>query len=119
MRLKIIRTNKEILTKLSSNNNNQNLIFVSKLKIMTYFKIIYGNWKHSRSGNLGTIIRTLDAFCVNTCILVDNCVDQYSRDVDRFDSFSLKIVNCSSKSLLQVSYNLVVFCDWYKCKTNY
>ena len=34
--LKIIRANKEILTKLSSNNNNQNLIFVSKLKKIVY-----------------------------------------------------------------------------------
>ena len=127
--LKIIRANKEILTKLSSNNNNQNLIFVSKLKknslpTSKIPRVCVAIENIQDPGNLGTIIRTLDAFCVNTCILVDNCVDQYSRDVVRSSVgsiFSLKIVNCSSKEFIAwISYNLVkLYVTDISAKTNY
>jgi len=99
--VKVISVDKKILSKLSNNNNAQNIIFKVKKKKFSFsdFNI---NDVHvaidgiTDPGNLGTILRTINAFGINNLILVGDTVNQFKKEVVRSSMaslFNLKVIN--------------------------
>ena len=81
--VKVISVDKKILSKLSNNNNAQNIIFkVKKKKFL--FSDLNINDVHvaiegiADPGNLGNILRTINAFGINNLILVGDTVNPVS-----------------------------------------
>lgn len=107
--LKIVYVSKDVLVKLSSRANFENIIFVAKQKEFNLFKLTKSNVYVALDnihdpGNLGSIIRTLDAFCINTCILIGCSVDPFSPEVVRSSMGSIynsKIVKCYTNDLIK------------------
>ena len=59
-------------------------------------------------GNLGTIMRTMDAIAADGIILIDECTDPFSVESVRASMgaiFSLKIIHCSSEEFLSFKGN--------------
>ena len=100
-KVKVVSSDKKILSKLSNNKNAQNIIFkVKKKKFL--FNDLNINDMHiaidgvTDPGNLGTILRTINAFGINNLILIGNTVNQFKKEVVRSSMaslFSLKIIN--------------------------
>ena len=99
--VKVISTNRKILSKLSNNRNSQNIILEVKKKnfLLTDLdtKDIYIAVDGVVDpGNLGTILRTINAFGISNLILVGKTVDQYKKEVVRSSMaslFEIKIIN--------------------------
>ena len=99
--VKVVSGDKKILSKLSNNKNAQNIIFkVKKKKFL--FNDLNINDVHiaidgvTDPGNLGTILRTINAFGINSLILIGNTVNQFKKEVVRSSMaslFNLKIIN--------------------------
>ena len=99
--VKVISVDKKILSKLSNNNNAQNIIFkVKKKKFL--FSDLNINDVHvaiegiADPGNLGNILRTINAFGINNLILVGDTVNQFKKEAVRSSMaslFNLKIIN--------------------------
>ena len=100
-KVKVVSCDKKILSKLSNNKNAQNIIFkVKKKKFL--FNDLNINDMHiaidgvTDPGNLGTILRTLNAFGIDNLILIGNTVNQFKKEVVRSSMaslFNLKIIN--------------------------
>ena len=93
--VKVISVDKKILSKLSNNNNAQNIIFkVKKKKFL--FSDLNINDVHvaidgiKDPGNLGTILRTINAFGINSLILVGDTVNQIKKELKIVEKDSLK-----------------------------
>ena len=99
--VKVISVDKKILSKLSNNNNAQNIIFKVKKKKFLFSDLnindVYVAIEGIKDpGNLGTILRTIDAFGIYNLILVGNTVNQFKKEVVRSSMaslFNLKIIN--------------------------
>ena len=101
--VKVISVDKKILSKLSNNNNAQNIIFkVKKKKFL--FSDLNINDVHvaiegiANPGNLGNILRTINAFGINNLILVGDTVNQFKKEAVRSSMaslFNLKIINAN------------------------
>ena len=99
--VKVVSGDKRILSKLSNNKNAQNIIFkVKKKKFL--FSDLNINDVHVAidgimdPGNLGTILRTVNAFNINNIILIGDTVNPFKKEVVRSSMaslFNLKIIN--------------------------
>ena len=114
--LKIVNVSKDILIKLSSRANFESIIFVTKQKKFNLFELTKSNVCVALDnihdpGTLGSIIRTLDAFCINSCILIGCSVDPFSPEVVRSSMGSIynsKIVKCYPNDFIKwVSQNSI------------
>ena len=97
----VVSGDKKILSKLSNNKNAQNIIFKVKKKKFLFNDLNINNMHIAIDGvtdpgNLGTILRTINAFGINNLILIGNTVNQFKKEVVRSSMaslFNLKIVN--------------------------
>ncbi len=99
--VKVVSVDKKILLKLSNNKNAQNIIFKVKKKKFI-FNDLNINDMHiaidgvSDPGNLGTVLRTINAFGIHNLILIGNTVNQFKKEVVRSSMaslFNIKIIN--------------------------
>jgi TrmH family RNA methyltransferase len=71
----------------SDQQNGQGLLFTCKMRTDPLPEVLSGNYLLldgiSDPGNMGTIIRTADAFAIDGLILCGNCVDRYNPKVVR------------------------------------
>ena len=100
-KVKVVSCDKKILSKLSNNKNAQNLIFKVKKKKFLFNDLNINDMNiaidgATDPGNLGTILRTINAFGINNLILIGNTVNQFKKEVVRSSMaslFNLKIIN--------------------------
>jgi TrmH family RNA methyltransferase len=90
----------KIFSQLTTQKNSQGVLFIYnyiKEKLSDYSDNIVILDKISDPGNLGTIIRLIDAIGYKDIILTDNCVD----------IFNEKVVRSSMGSILNISYSIM------------
>ncbi len=102
----------EIASKLSSTENSQGIFAIAKLpKKPGILEILSGNGKYiflhnlQDSGNVGTIIRSADAFGI-TAIFTENCADVFSPKVVRSTMgsiFRLPIIEACYENLFEIA----------------
>ena len=106
----ILEVTSDVLSKITKKNNPQNVIAVIKKKWGTLpdhtleSQIWVGLEQVRDPGNLGTILRTIDAVGGKGCILIDDCTDPFSYESVRASMgalFNLSIVSMSSKAFLK------------------
>ena len=104
--VKVVSGNEKILSKLSNNKNAQNIIFKVKKKRFVFSDLNINDVYVAidgvmNPGNLGTILRTINAFGINNLILVGDTVSQFKKEVVRSSMaslFNLKIINTNFKN---------------------
>ena len=95
---KIYEVKSDILKKLSNTNSGKNIISVFKKKVQNKSQIVNGNYvlcdRVSDPGNLGTILRIIDAFDIKGCILMEGSCDIYNDKVIRSSMGAIFRVPC-------------------------
>ena len=99
----------EILSKISHKENPQNVLCVicqkwSNLPSIIKNKTFVALETVRDPGNLGTILRTMDAVGANDCILLDECTDPFSYEAVRASMgaiFNVNIIATSSENFLK------------------
>ena len=105
----VLEVTPEILSKISHKENPQNVIAVVEQKLYQLPKEINREiWVALECirdpGNLGTILRTMDAVGAKGCILIDDCTDPFSYESVRASMgaiFNVSIVSLNSKDFIQ------------------
>ena len=112
----VLEVTPEILSKISHKENHQNILAVVEQQ-WNYLPKVIGNeiWVALECvrdpGNLGTILRTMDAVGAKGCILIDDCTDPFSYECVRASMGAIFNVN-------NVSVNSDDFLQW-KSKCNF
>ena len=106
----LLNVTQKILSKISKKDNPQTIIGVFEQRKIFLKEIKEDNslaWlaleRIRDPGNLGTIIRTCNATCIKSIILIGNCCDPYSPEAVRASMgaiFSVNIVNIDIDSFL-------------------
>ena len=95
---KIYEVKSDILKKLSNTNSGKNIISVFKKKVQNKSQIVNGNYvlcdRVSDPGNLGTILRIIDAFDIKGYILMEGSCDIYNDKVIRSSMGAIFRVPC-------------------------
>ena len=105
----IIGVTSDILKKISHKDNPQNVLGVIEQKHSTLPLNLYKNTFVALEcirdpGNLGTILRTMDAVGAKGCILLGECTDPFSYESVRASMgaiFNLNIINSSVENFIQ------------------
>ena len=105
----VLEVTSNILSKISHKENPQNLIAVVEQKWNNLPNVINKEiWVALECirdpGNLGTILRTMDAVGAKGCILIDDCTDPFSYECVRASMgaiFNVSIVSVNSNDFIQ------------------
>ena len=105
----VIGVTPDILKKISHKDNPQNVLGVIEQKQSTLPLNLYQNTFVALEcirdpGNLGTILRTMDAVGAKGCILLGECTDPFSYESVRASMgaiFNINIINSSVENFLQ------------------
>jgi TrmH family RNA methyltransferase len=105
----VLEVTSRILSKISHKENPQNVLAVIEQKFNDLPKLLSKEtWVALECirdpGNLGTILRTIDAVGAKGCILIDDCTDPFSYECVRASMgaiFNVNIVSINSNDFLQ------------------
>ena len=105
----VLEVTSKILSRISHRDNPQNVLAVIEQKWHRLPKVIISEiWVALECvrdpGNLGTIIRTMDAVGAKGCILIDDCTDPFSYESVRASMgaiFNINIVSVNSNDFLK------------------
>ncbi len=128
-KIKIFETNDIVLKKISKNRNFQNLLFLVKpkynyIKNQSQIKLTVALENIRDPKNLGTILRTIDAFGISNCFLIGNSVDQYAIDSVRSSMgsiFKVKIIKCTQCEFFNwiKANNVNIYSTYIKSNNSY
>ena len=105
----VLEVTSNILAKISHKENPQNLLAVVEQKLYNLPQVINKEiWVALECirdpGNLGTILRTMDAVGAKGCVLIDDCTDPFSYECVRASMgaiFNVNIVSIKSNDFIQ------------------